>query len=71
MTALIILGAVALLVATLAVVAHHQDVRAKRAGRVGGGGDFERTQGDILGKAGNTGSGMGNGGANFGGGRGL
>ena len=71
MVGLIILGVVALLVLVLAVVAHRQDVRAKRAGRRGGGGDFERTQGEILGKAGNTGSGTGAGGAQFGGGVGL
>lgn len=71
MVALIILGAVALLVLALAVVAHRQDLRDQRAGRRGGSGDFERTQGDILGKTGGGISGSGTGGAQFGGGMGL
>ena len=67
MVGIVVLGVVAVLVLTLAVVAHRQDVRRRRSGRRGGDPDFERTQGDILGKAGNTGSGTGTGIGPFGG----
>ncbi|MEO1065255.1 MAG: hypothetical protein AAFZ07_27890 [Actinomycetota bacterium] len=67
MAALIVLSVVAVLVVTLAVVAHRQDVRRTRGGSNGEGRDFDATQADIYRRAGYSGDGTSANPGNFGG----